>query len=140
MHIDMKGKNANTELKLNKHLPKIIWFALLFSILLYNLVSYLASKGRTPKALPDNILMIVISLSAFTVFVIFWVRSYMMRFVQGNPSKIFLVNMMTWAFVESIALYGLVLSMLSWIYAYCLYFSIPALFLMFVFYPRDQRP
>lgn len=128
----------------------IIWAALLAAIFIYYVVMYfMVQAGDAPED-PD-MSMITTMTGAFAAVSVMQgigasvVRNAMFfrRFEAGGFESLLQLNavylttsIVTWALVEAIAIYGFVLSILTYELIYIQAFSVPAVILMLFYRPR----
>lgn len=124
---------------------KLIWLALLSSILLYILVAYIVTKD---KAITQNdysfVLYVFIGISVAEIALIFIIRSIFetrIRKTDGVKARqlSFTKDIVSWALSESIALYGFALTIMTNCMSYIIYFSIPTIALYLVLFPRIEK-
>lgn len=131
----------------------IVWFALIAALGTYLLVIWLLAEGGEAPVQEniDNattLLPILAALGAaqllalFVVRPIFFFRRYREREFD-TPRELsgayFTMSIVTWAMVEAVAIYGFVLSILTYDMIYYMGFAIPALVFMIVFRPNLVR-
>lgn len=128
----------------------IVWISLLFSILIYGVIAYIyaSSPDNEPTSMePERLQMMIILFTAFAigeVFLSLWFRlDFRKRLERGqfveleDPSPLYYQACITsWALINSIAIYGLVLVFLSLNFVYFLAFAGPAFILMLAFMPQ----
>lgn len=92
---------------------RIIWAALLFAALIYFQIAFMI--GQRNAGVPfasefhDPFVQIIYAVAAVTFGVAFFMRGWMRD--HGRPSHLY--NIVTWALLESVTIYGLVLAMIK---------------------------
>ncbi|HYS56204.1 MAG TPA: hypothetical protein VER58_20790 [Thermoanaerobaculia bacterium] len=92
-------------------IERIIWAALFASILIYCLIAFTIAQRNAQRpfqaALHDEFTIILYSISALTFVAAFFTRA---RFRErGAPRRLY--NIIAWALLESITIYGFILAL-----------------------------
>jgi hypothetical protein len=94
-------------------ITRIIWAALLFAVLIYCLIAFM--MGQRNAGVPfasefhDPFAQIIYAVAVVTFGVAFFMRGWMRD--HGRPAHLY--NIVTWALLESVTIYGLVLAMIK---------------------------
>ena len=90
-----------------------IWAALLIATLIYCLIAALVGQRNAQMPISSQLLdpfaEILYAIGAVTFGLAFFIRGWMRD--HGRPARLY--NIVTWALLESITIYGLVLAMLK---------------------------
>ena len=109
----LEPTHAHNKLSGEMRMQRIIWAALFGSILLYCFVAFTVAQRNAQRpfetALHDQFTIILYSIGALTFAAAFFMRGWLRE--RGRPLQMY--NVVGWALLESVTIYGLVLALMT---------------------------
>jgi hypothetical protein len=135
-------------------ITRILYLALLVSVGMYGAIIFVITNNQTPKELDPTMLYALAGAAVTTMVMIVVLRGKLLpptreahslnepipegENVQKALGRVFTASILTWALCESIAIYGLVLSFVSFQPKYFLGFAAASLVNFVIYRPQKE--